>query len=244
MPRPITPTYPTQELIAAGFAALRFNDGEVVNAESAVTYRQNPKHREDSNEPPFIRYERSTNAELVRTHFDRPKESKLVITPQDREQASTALDTLEYDRTIKALTGRKLSGFIDTVIEEAKASEHLPSHKAGLLVWIAKLVGDINRNNLNQELVSKHSLTSSFLGKVGDTINLSVEVIDSRWNKRFECWSVTAHTPEGNLVQWFTAYQDRTQSGSYKGMIKDTKVSDYLQGAKVTTLNRVKSVAK
>jgi len=244
MPRQRTPaeTYPVQDLISLCFAAYEHNERDIVRQYDEERWVVNPLWLDNKDLAEYVPVERTPNTELVKTYLRTPSQSKLVVTDQHRAEASTALDTIDQWMFLQTLQGRKVSSFTDTVLTEAKVSEQLPLLKLGLLQFIPQMVERIQLQQRANEQVSEHSRTSEYLGSVGDKVNLSVEVIRSSYLTSLSCWVVTANTDEGNLVQWFTSKEECTKSGQYKGIIKGTEVSDYLQGAKVTTLNRVKSV--
>jgi len=165
----------------------------------------------------------------------------LTITDQDRADAAQAIELLTQDLVMRILKNQTVSDFQNTMSNLIKGAE-CTMKDAGLMAFLPSLAGQIRARQQRDEEIAGLSQISEYLGKNGEKIKFSLTVMTSRWSDQFNCWSVNGKDDRGNLISFFTSKQDCTQNGVYTAKIKRTEQSRYHNGAKVTTVNFVKSL--
>ena len=89
--------------------------------------------------------------------------------------------------------------------------------------------------------VGDHSAPSQFVGKVGETIDIAIDILRVNFIAKLNCWVVNARNAD-NLVVFFTSngetFKDMA-SGTIRGRVKRHQTSNYHDG-KETVLNYVK----
>jgi len=212
----------TQDLAALAFAAFRKNNDQV--------------HKDTS----FFDKEKDAVI-AVTPNKVLMLDCNLTITDQDRADAAQAIELLTQDLVMRILKNQTVSDFQNTMSNLIKGAE-CTMKDAGLMAFLPSLAGQIRARQQRDEEIAGLSQISEYLGKNGEKIKFSLTVMTSRWSDQFNCWSVNGKDDRGNLISFFTSKQDCTQNGVYTAKIKRTEQSRYHNGAKVTTVNFVKSL--
>ena len=221
VPKPVA----VKELVAAAFAAQRILGG--LN-----------KNEQEWSEDEQRMVNLTTNKSLVLKHVD----GNHIITQADYELAETAKDAILLANTLRILKGGKpATGFQDSMYKLLELETTTVS-SAGLAVYIPNMYNQLKRNEEKQEKIAELSVTSEYLGKIGDKVTFSLSVMSSRFLQQYNCFSVTGTDEKGNLIQFLTAKEECTKSGKYSGKVKRVEESQYHNGAKVTNFNFVKQI--
>jgi L-amino acid N-acyltransferase YncA len=213
-----------KELAALSFAAQRYNGGLLKD-----TTRWNENTQTLENIIP--------NKTLIR---DTVKgDPKLVVTDEDRAQAEIAIDAITQDFTMQVLKGRKVSDFVQslaTLLEKDTDTDV----SAGIVAFLPQMYEQLKQRQDREEKVQGFAYTSEYLGQLGAKVTVELTVLTTKYLQQYNCYSVTGHDAQGNMVNFLTGKQDCTVSGRYTGKIKRIEQSPYHNNAKVTQLNFVK----
>lgn len=199
----------------------------------------------------------NTNQRVVERDFSRDANGNIQITPNrvlmlnylEQETVNTEcvsqveelISYLQQVAIIQSLTKGRTQNFLDS-INELLLKDAVTSTDFGLLAWAPKLFSDYHKADEVKERWSGYEFTSRFVGKVGDTISINFTMIDSKYIKDFNSYSVFGHDDHHNLVFFFTKDPEKVCcTGIVKGRVKSHRNSKYHNNAKVTTLNYVKA---
>lgn len=220
----------SRELVALAFAAQRMNGG---------LHRDNRYF--DPEKDSFVEVVPNKTLMFNSFAFEPGSNPELVPTDEDRAQADAAISAIQGDVLIKTLAGRRTSDFLAN-LSEAISQPTCTQRDCGLIAFVPKTyAGMLERQEKDEAKIGLAS-TSEYLGRVGEKIQLDFALIDSKYLQQYNCYSVTGHDGNGNMVSFLTAYQGLAQSGRISGKIKRTEISQYHNGAKVTQLNFVKAI--
>ena len=220
----------SRELVALAFAAQRMNGG---------LHRDNRYF--DPEKDAFVEVVPNKTLMFNSFAFEPGSNPELVPTDQDRAQADAAISAIQGDVLIKTLAGRRTSDFLAN-LSEAISQPTCTQRDCGLVAFVPKTyAGMLERQEKDEAKIGLAS-TSEYLGRVGEKIQLDFALIDSKYLQQYNCYSVTGHDGNGNMVSFLTAHQGLAQSGRISGKIKRTEISQYHNGAKVTQLNFVKAI--
>ena len=164
---------------------------------------------------------------------------KLVVTDGDRAQAEIAIAAITQDFTMQVLKGRKVSDFVQslaTLLEKDMDTDV----SAGIVAFLPQMYEQLKQRQEREEKVQEFAYTSEYLGQVGAKVTVELTVLTTKYLQQYNCYSVTGHDAQGNMVNFLTGKQDCTVSGRYTGKIKRIETSPYHNNAKVTQLNFVK----
>ena len=221
VPKPVA----VKELLAAAFAAQRIN-GEMV------------KNEEVWDESAQTLTKVVTNKDIILKCI----EGKIVPSTTDYELGDAAKDALLLSNTLRLLKGlAPATGFQLSVLQLLEQDMGTMSN-AGLVAYVPKMYEQLKAREIKQETVAELSVTSEYLGKVGDKVTFVLTVMEKRFLQQFNCFSVTGTDANNNLVNFLTAKEDCTVSGKYSGKIKSAQESKYHNMARVTNLNFVKKL--
>ena len=166
---------------------------------------------------------------------------ELVPTDEDFAQADAAISAIQGDVLIKKLADRRVNDF-QFKLSETIGQNTCTQRDCGLVAFVPKTYADMLERQEKDEAKIGLVGTSQYLGRVGEKLQLDFVLIDSRYLQQYNCYSVTGHDDNGNMVSFLTAHQSLAQSGRISGKVKRTEVSQYHNGAKVTQLNFVKAI--
>lgn len=227
--RPAAVSVPMLELAALAFAAQRINgtlhkQPEIFDADSGTVVKVTP------------------NKVLMHNSFVPNAEGpRVTATDEDRNRAQTAVDTIQSDCTLRLLQGRQLSEFIAS-LNSLIQQETVTQRDCGLMAFLPNIYDRILQDHNKQETSASLSVTSQYLGNVGDKIIVDFTFVDKRYLAQYNCWSIFGHDANGNCVGFLTAHENLAVSGRIQGKIKRLEENRYRNGAKVTNLNYVKVV--
>ena len=220
----------TRELVALAFAAQRMNGG---------LHRDNRYF--DPEKDAFVEVVPNKTLMFNSFAFEPGSNPELVPTDEDRAQADAAITAIQGDVLIKKLADRRVSDF-QFNLSKAISQPTCTQRDCGLVAFVPKTyAGMLERQEKDEAKIGLAS-TSEYLGRVGEKIQLDFALIDSKYLQQYNCYSVTGHDGNGNMVSFLTAHQGLAQSGRIAGKIKRIEVSQYHNGAKVTQLNFVKEI--
>ena len=220
----------SRELVALAFAAQRMN-GDL--------HRDNRYF--DPEKDAFVEVVPNKTLMFNSFAFEPGSNPELVPTDEDRAQADAAITAIQGDVLIKKLADRRVSDF-QFNLSEAISQPTCTQRDCGLVAFVPKTyAGMLERQEKDEAKIGLAS-TSEYLGRVGEKIQLDFALIDSKYLQQYNCYSVTGHDGNGNMVSFLTAHQGLAQSGRIAGKIKRIEVSQYHNGAKVTQLNFVKAI--
>jgi hypothetical protein len=213
-----------KELAALAFAAQRYNGGLLKD-----TTRWNEDTQTLENIIP--------NKTLIR---DTVKgDPKLVVTDEDRVLAEEAITAITQDCAWQIIKGRKVSDFVQslaTLLQEDTDTDA----SSGIVAFLPQMYDQLKQRQEREEKVQEFAYTSEYLGQVGAKVTVELTVLTTKYLQQYNCYSVTGHDAQGNMVNFLTGKQDCTVSGRYTGKIKRIEQSPYHNNAKVTQLNFVK----
>lgn len=220
----------SRKLVALAFAAQRVNG---------------TLHKDDSyyDQEKDIIVKVVPNKVLMRDSFaiEPGSNPELVPTDEDFEQADAAIAAIQEDVLIKKLADRRVTDFVFS-LSETISQDHCTQRDCGLVAFVPKTYASMLERQTKDEAKIGLASTSEYLGRVGEKVQLDFVLIDSRYLRQYNCYSVTGHDNNGNMVNFLTAHQDLAQNGRIAGKVKRTEVNQYHNGAKVTQLNFVKAI--
>jgi hypothetical protein len=220
----------SRELVALAFAAQRMNGG---------LHRDNRYF--DPEKDTFVEVVPNKTLMFNSFAFEPGSNPELVPTDEDRAQADAAISAIQGDVLVKKLADRRVSDF-QFNLSETISKDTCTQRDCGLVAFVPKTyAGMLERQEKDEAKIGLAS-TSEYLGRVGEKIQLDFALIDSKYLQQYNCYSVTGHDGNGNMVSFLTAHQGLAQSGRIAGKIKRIEVSQYHNGAKVTQLNFVKAI--
>jgi hypothetical protein len=214
-----------KELAALSFAAQRYNGGLI---------KDSTRWNEDTQTLENI----IPNKTLIRDTV-KGDPTWLVVTDEDRAQAEIAIDVITQDFTMQVLKGRKVSDFVQSLA--ALLQEDMSTgDRAGIVAFLPQMYEQLKQRQDREEKLQEFAYTSEYLGQVGAKVTAELTVLTTKYLQQYNCYSVTGHDAQGNMVNFLTGKQDCTVSGRYTGKIKRIEQSPYHNNAKVTQLNFVK----
>ena len=166
---------------------------------------------------------------------------ELVPTDEDFAQADAAISAIQGDVLVKKLADRRVSDFIFS-LSEAIGQSTCTQRDCGLVAFVPKTYAGMLERQAKDEAKFGLAVTSEYLGRVGEKIQLDFTLIDSRYLQQYNCYSATGHDGNGNMVNFLTAHQGLAKSGRITGKVKRIEISQYHNGAKITQLNFVKAI--
>jgi len=163
-----------------------------------------------------------------------------VITPELLDEAQDMLSGLEMDYMFKVL-GDSLNEFENSIQQFLSVNETDMNvrHQIGIVAYIPAYV---EREAKQRDLADK-SIGSEWIGKVGEAVDLEIEIISKRGATAWYGWNINAITKDGNRISFFTGKNDIS---NMKGVFKiSAKVKDHGrvwrdESIKETRLNYVK----
>jgi hypothetical protein len=209
-------TFLTDAVFAAACAAQRIN-GEYI--------------KEDKNlydvDGYIIGTEKVSNKKLARRLLDDEQQ----ITADDRDQA---LRVRSYcnSLTFKVLQGQRLSVFEQVMLRIAEKEVIEPGYD---LAVISSLPSSYERSIVRRDQDRRVRETDGFIGKVGDRVELAVEVVKCYYTRNYNVFFVTAITDDNKSV--FFSCREQIELGS-RLCVKGTVKAHRDRGS--TQLSRVK----
>jgi hypothetical protein len=213
-------SYPTQEALSATFAVFDYC-GQTINRVTEGDVR--------------------SNKSLI-TEYLEGKAVPFAVTDQHREQAAQVVTFLEQTKMVKMLVNGRVDSFMDNVLETVKKPTVM-QRDLGLLAWTPKIEIGYRKKETARVESGYYELKSRHIGKVGDKVTFNFTLIEDRYVKNYNMYTVYGRDDDGNLVFYWA--KDRSKiiaSGTISARIKSHRKDEYRNGAYVTSLNYVKVV--
>jgi hypothetical protein len=179
-----------------------------------------------------------SSKERIVAHFNNT--TAIEITDADRELATGISAYIQQRVIMDTLTGKEVSGFI-TDINTIVSKEHVHQFDLGRVVWAPKLYADMVQQSNNQEDIAQYAISSVYVGRVKEKIELDFTVISAKFNREYNCFRHLGHDGAGNLIGFLNKKSIGT--GRIRGRVKSQSVSRYNNNGKVTYLNYVQELA-
>ena len=229
-----TPTLvPTVELLARAIAAMDLQ--ETINAENA-------KNNGVGNGDMWITYNPKTT--LIDSFLPAKKDAQLslIVRDADRQLAQQAMDFINQNLTLEALTRGKVTGFMGSVYEVLQEAECNLHFRAGLMIHVPKVYKDMQARSKKRETTAEYAASSQFIGKEGATVEIDFNLISKNYIQSLGCYAAFGHDGNGNLVSFLTKHDSLLKNGHFRAKVRGHKADQYHNGANVTSLNYVKEI--
>jgi hypothetical protein len=214
-------SYPCLDVIATAVAAYEHNNDSIVRTPvtlNGVGYLSNRQLISDyvqGNGGPFI------------------------VNDTHRKQADGIIQYLEQTvimQSLKSTPDRFLAQVSATL-----ANKLVNVKDFGIIAWAPHLVDQYQKKDHVRETSARYEYTSRYIGKVGDKLEMNFTLIEKRYIQTIDCFSVFGVTDNDNLVFYWAKTLDKVcEVGKISGRIKEHKLDEYRNNAKVTVLNYVK----
>jgi hypothetical protein len=181
------------------------------------------------------------NRQLIREYLEGNRANLHIVSDHDRKHADGVVQYLQQTGIMQTLVSRG-DKFL-TQINDLLSQPSITAKDFGLMAWAPKLANDYQKKDNIREVSARFEYTSRYIGQVGDKITTEFTLIDSRYIKTMDCYSVYGHDAQGNLIFYWAREQKKiVKAGKIYGRIKTHKRDEYRGDACVTTLNYVKVV--
>jgi hypothetical protein len=206
-------TYPTDVVFAAASYADRINAGEYIKT--------------------GLNYENGTPQQTNRQLMDQALADQTLLTQADRD-AGEQVRRFYHSLTFKILKGVRLSEFDNTAMLIANKEEIVGNYD----VAVAAALPSCHRRAVKRDQANAKIdfARGGLIGKVGDKVKLTVEVVRCVFSQQYNVFFVTGITAEDQPV--FFAFKKQVNMGdkmTVQGTVKAHRDSS-------TQLNRVKVV--
>lgn len=163
------------------------------------------------------------------------------VTDEDRALAQDAIQSLQQTRTLTILKGSRFSTFVSTLCDLFE-QEMVNGFDVGLASYLPKVYNSQLERQAKTEKLTELVYSSQFLGKPGDKITFTLNVLETRYVPQYASFGVFGDDGNGNLISFLTGKEQCTVSGKYTAKIKRTATDPYHDNANVTTVNFVKAI--
>jgi hypothetical protein len=178
-----------------------------------------------------------SSKERIVAHFNNT--TSIEVTDADREVAGAIAGYIQQRIIMDTLMQKEISDFI-TDINTIVGREHVHQFDLGRVVWAPKLYADMLQQSNNQEDIAQYAITSGYVGRVKEKIELDFTVISVKYNREYECFRHLGHDSAGNLIGFLN--KKSISNGRIQGRVKSQAISKYNNNGKVTYLNYVKEL--
>ena len=179
------------------------------------------------------------NKVLMRNSID--KDPALTPTQEDYKLADAAIADISQEHMVAQLSGRKISPFFETMAVSLQM-EYLTERDCGMIAFVPDSYQRLLAQQVKKETLIPMQASSEYLGKVGQKVSFDFVMLDKRYLSQYNCWSISGHDGNGNLVNFLSAHESLGASQRIQGKVKRTEQSKYHNGACVTQLNYVKAI--
>ena len=232
-------TYPLRDVMAASVMAYRLNGDEYVT-NTVAEYDENDKHVIRKHANKHLMLFTITDATLPRNFNCNDFWFENVADEEDYEVADTII-SYYTGLMLKAISG-KINDFEQRVLNLVKA-DCVSANDFGIVASLPKsYFRSVERDAVEaqQRVLSDDS---QYVGKIGETVELAIDVLRCNFIQKLNCYVVNARTGN-NLIVFFTSNAndfDGMRCGNIKGRVKRHQNSNY-HGGKETVLNYVKKI--
>jgi hypothetical protein len=179
------------------------------------------------------------NRQLIREYLEGNRANLPTVSDHDRKHAEGIVQYLQQTGIMQTLVSRG-DKFL-TQINNLLLQPSVTAKDFGLMSWAPKLASDYQKKDHIRELSARFEYTSHYIGQIGDKITTEFTLIDSRYIKTMDCYSVYGHDAQGNLIFYWAREQKKiVNAGKIYGRVKTQQRDEYRGNACVTTLNYVK----
>lgn len=180
------------------------------------------------------------NYQLIKDHLLGNTSQLGDITTQQLEQASADIAYLQQVALMQTLKNNIPTKFIAKIVALISA-DTIWIGNAGIIAWMPKLVANLTAINHWRELSTRFESTSKFIGNKSDKVTVNFTLINKRYIKSKNCWSVYGHSEHGDLIFYWTCVEDKICSGGkLSGRVKLHLCDSRYNNAKVTHFNYVR----
>lgn len=212
-------TYPTILALAAAISALETN--------KFLIYKDPTTVGDETRVP---------NRQIMRELLD----SGAVVTEQHIKTAEETVVYLQQVEIMQTLTTGHANSFLKRIVELV-SNETVKSNELGLMAWTPKLERDLRTRDTVREISAQYESHSKYVGKIKDKIVVDFTMIDKRYFKDTDSWSVYGYDSDNNLISYWANKEEKIcDSGRIQGRVKNHAQDRYRNNAKVTALNFVK----
>jgi len=176
-----------------------------------------------------------SSKERIVAHFNNTK--LIEVTDADREVAKSIASYIQQRIIMDTLMQKEISDFI-TDINTIVGREYVHQFDLGRVVWAPKLYADMVQQSANQEDIAQYAISSVYVGRVKEKIELDFTVISVKYNREYECFRHLGHDGAGNLIGFLN--KKSIGNGRIQGRVKSQSISKYNNNGRVTYLNYVK----
>ena len=240
-----TTTYPLRDVMAASVMAYR------LNGDSYIT---NTVHEYDEEDNHIIRKHANKHLMLFTVTDATPPRNfnpkapggiahfwfENVADEEDYEVADTIISY--YTGLMLKAMGATINDFEQKVLGLVKAG-NVAANEFGIVASLPKSYFRSVERDAVEAQQRALSDDSQYVGKIGDTVELAIEVLRCNFIQKLNCHVVNARA--GNdLIVFFTSNAndfDGMRCGNIKGRVKRHQTSNY-HGGKETVLNYVKRI--
>ena len=233
-------TYPLRDVMAASVMAYRLNGDEYVT-HTVTEYDEDDNHIILKHSNKHLMLFTITDATPPRFNFN-PKDFwfENVADEEDYEVADTIISY--YTGLMLAAIIGKINDFEQRVLNLVKAN-CVSASNFGIVASLPKsYFRSVERDTVEQQQ-RELSADSQYVGKIGSTVELAIDVLRCNFIQKLNCHVVNARA--GNdLIVFFTSNADDfngMRCGNIKGRVKRHQTSNY-HGGKETVLNYVKRI--
>jgi len=232
-------TYPLRDVMAASVMAYRLNGDEYVT-NTVAEYDENDKHVIRKHANKHLMLFTITDATPPRNFNCNDFWFENVADEEDYEVADTII-SYYTGLMLKAISGN-INDFEQRVLNLVKA-DCVSANDFGIVASLPKsYFRSVERDAVEaqQRVLSDDS---QYVGKIGETVELAIDVLRCNFIQKLNCYVVNARTGN-NLIVFFTSNAndfDGMRCGNIKGRVKRHQNSNY-HGGKETVLNYVKKI--
>jgi hypothetical protein len=214
--------FPTQKVIAIAVAAFEFNKNTIIR---------------DSGEMDGVK--QFSNRELIMSYLN-GETIPFTVTDFHITQAEELMNYLQQVSVMQTLQSGSIFGFLENIIKSFSSST-VKNRDIGILAWVPKLAEDYRKKDQIREVSAKYELNSRYVGKIGDKIIITFNLIESRYVKTLDCFSVYGTDGNGNLIFYWAKDKNKiVDNVRIQGRVKNQQKDTRRGNAFVTTINYVK----
>jgi len=232
-------TYPLRDVMAASVMAYRLNGDEyITNTVSEYDEDDNYIIRKHANK--HLMMFTVTDATPPRKFDTKDFWFENVADEEDYEVADTIISY--YTGLMLKAMGATINDFEQKVLGLVKAG-NVAANEFGIVASLPKSYFRSVERDAVEAQQRALSDDSQYVGKIGETVELAIEVLRCNFIQKLNCHVVNARA--GNdLIVFFTSNAndfDGMRCGNIKGRVKRHQTSNY-HGGKETVLNYVKKI--
>ena len=238
-----TTTYPLRDVMAASVMAYRLNGDEYVT-HTVSEYDEDDNHIIRKHANKHLMLFTVTDATVPNNLKMSVNEGSFwfdnVADEEDYEVADTIISY--YSGLMLKAMGATINDFEQKVLGLVKAG-NVAANEFGIVASLPKSYFRSVERDAVEAQQRALSDDSQYVGKIGETVELAIEVLRCNFIQKLNCHVVNARA--GNdLIVFFTSNAndfDGMRCGNIKGRVKRHQTSNY-HGGKETVLNYVKKI--